>query len=142
VIKKLEKIPVDETVSSKCMWELFMQEISYMTKSLFFYSKQYPGFDRLSSRDLVKMLVSNMLVVGGLRVHKLFINDDYYLICENNVQFSRRNMYKIFGVALTNAIFHYHSQLGSLCLSDQEVSLLVPYILTTTSKTHPKFKAH
>nr|ASL70506.1 nuclear receptor [Brachionus rotundiformis] len=132
VIRKLEASLVNENLSKVELWEYFLRETSYHTKTSFMYLKQLPGFETIKITDLTKILDLNIFILYGLRLYKLFINGEHYVIHENNVQFNRNNMYKCLGIDLTNRIMYYHARLNTLNLTSQEVSLLIPYILSST----------
>ncbi|CAF0864713.1 unnamed protein product [Brachionus calyciflorus] len=132
VINKIEGSLVNESIPKKVLWENFLKETFDHSKSLYAYAKQLPGFDTLCSDDFLKIINSNIFIMFGLRTHKLFIDGEHYLIHPNNVQFNRNNMYKTIGIDLTNRVLYYHAKLSSLNLTNQEISLLVPFMLTST----------
>lgn len=133
VIRKLEASLINENLPKIELWEYFLRETSYHTKTSYLYVKQLPGFEIINNDDLIKILDMNIFILFGLRVYKLFINGEHYLIHENNVQFNRNNMYKCLGIDLTNRIMYYHARLNTLNLSSQEICLLIPYLLSSTS---------
>nr|ASL70584.1 nuclear receptor [Brachionus plicatilis] len=132
VLRKQEASLVNENLSKAELWENFVKETSYHTKTSFMYVKQLPGFETIDPNDLITILDINIFILYGLRVQKLFINGEHYIIHDNNVQFNRNNMYKCFGIDLTNRIMYYHARLNSLNMSNQEISLLIPYVLSST----------
>nr|ASL70617.1 nuclear receptor [Brachionus koreanus] len=132
VLRKLEASLVNENLPKAVIWEYFLKETSYHTKTSLNYVKQLPAFETINSHDLIKILDYNIFLLLGLRVHMLFINGEQYMIHENNVQFNRNNMYKCFGIDLTNRIMYYHARLNTLNLSNLEICLLIPYLLSST----------
>lgn len=134
VIQKLEASQIDENVPIVLIWENILKEFFNHTQQMFKYAKQLPGFEKICTHDFLLMLNSNIFVVFGLRINQLIIDGENYLINSNNIQFDKKSMYKTFGLSLTNKIMYYHTKLTSFDLSKKEIALLIPYILSNTSK--------
>lgn len=108
----------------------FLNMISNFTKWLVKYIKKLPAFDQVSSEDIVKILNKRLFVVLGLVSAKLFINEELYLMLNNQIQFSRYWCQKVYGKVLSDKIFYYHSKLNDLELNETEIAVLIPYVLS------------
>ena len=109
------------------------------TKDYINLIQNIPGLmDCLDLNDLVVLAEDNLLVIFGLKCTQLFIENEFYLFNEG-VQISRKWMDVILSYEMSMKVFEFHERFNSLCLTDQEVALLIPILITSPCKF---FEAH
>ena len=90
-----------------------------------------PGLiDFLDLNDVVTLAEDNLCLVFGFKVSHLFIDGEFYAMVDG-VQLSRKWMDVIVGVDMANKIFDFHMSLNALGLTDVEMALLIPILLTS-----------
>lgn len=125
--------PQNEHIQIESIWQGLSHEITEFTKSLVFYIQNLPGLDTLASNEIIEIVNRRIFTVYGLRLMRLFINNEnYHLLPDFTTVFSKYWMNRTFGVDLCKLIFVYHDKLNRFCLTDRELSLLLPVLLSTT----------
>lgn len=119
----------------KLVWEEYLTMIRNFTMWLVKYMKKLPGFDKIRADDLVTILNQRLFVVLGFIVSKLFIREELYMLINDRIHLSRYWCDKIFGDLLSKKIFYYHSKLNEFELTESEICILIPYILSFDGKT-------
>jgi hypothetical protein len=105
--------------------------LSKHTRDYIRFVQNLPGFvDYIDVNDLIALAQDNLCLVFGLKVTKLFIDNEFY-ITENGVQLSRKWMNSLLGTNVANGVFNFHSNFNQLNLLDQELALLIPILITT-----------
>lgn len=101
-------------------------------KNMVYYFSNMPGFEEISTLELINLISRKMSILIGLCITRLFINNEnYFYLSEGGIQYSRYWMSMVFGEYLCNLIFYYHSKLNVLDLSEEEMSILIPIVLLT-----------
>ncbi|CAF0808240.1 unnamed protein product [Brachionus calyciflorus] len=98
-----------------------------------------PGFDRFSMKDMQQVLSEQLIVIFGLRTLNLFIKDDYFLMLDENIQFSKNVASTLLGESVCQKVIDFFFNLKSMNLTTQELSLLVPFILTMSNENVDNF---
>lgn len=123
-----------KSVPIEAVWSGFIKALVKFTKNMVGYVKNLPGFDEFNSTELLEIIDKQFFALFGLSLTKCFMNnEDYYLLADNTILFSRSLMYKTFGNYLCDLIFDYHYKLNSFCLSDTETALVFPILLLRTN---------
>lgn len=146
--KLLNKDFIDSTVEILNIEPLvngLMDTISEHSKWLTRYAKELPGFNKLSLDDFMKMLSSASLLLFGIHSHQFYDNNENVSILINNYQFSKNRMNLVLGAFKTGLLFEFHFNLRRLNLSENEMSLIFPFILTNCNgkfQTKYYYKVH
>ena len=111
-------------------WAAIINHLSMHIKTFMEYTKQLPGFDKMDLEDLGAILKENLSFMGSLRVHYLHINDECYFMYDD-IQFSRKWLEKLVGEKACDRTLEFHKKLSILKLTDQEMGLFFPFILTS-----------
>lgn len=122
---------IDSTVES-----VFEDIFSSLESTLFDFKRWYaefirelPGFSKLIKDDLNTIVSSSILIAFGLVAHKAIVNNECYLIINNNIQLSRNRMNMMFGTFLCDLVFEFHYSLKKLKLNEKENVLFHPFFL-------------
>ena len=104
------------------------------TKDYINLIQNIPGLmDCIDLNDLVILAEDNLLVIFGLKSTHLFIENEFYLFNEG-VQISKKWMDYLLSHEMSNKVFEFHERFNSLRLTDNEVALLIPILITSPCK--------
>lgn len=126
--------PANFDIPIKYVWENLFKEVQDHTIWLYTYAKNLPGFDRICSKDFIKIMNNNIFTTYGIKTTRLFKDNEYYLVHHDSYRYNRKQMLRTMGYELTEMVLDYHSKMNSLGLTDYELSILMPLVLTSTSK--------
>jgi hypothetical protein len=125
----IKKFPGDELTFAEtwpslnsCMIARFEQFVKY-TQSL-------PGIDRINRKDLFTLLSDLYLILSGIFTTRVFINEQSYIWLPGGIQLTRRLLNSFCTKALTDRVFRFHAKLAQMEITDHELALLTPVILT------------
>lgn len=120
-------------MSKKSIIERFLPALQKNIKTSIDYIKKLPGFGSLAQKDFEKIVIERIFLVITLRVSKLFIDGEFYLFLDldDGVYFSRAIMNKAYGTNLTNDIFEFFEKFNQLKLTDQELSVFIPTVISS-----------
>lgn len=120
-------------LSVNTIWRYIYKLFTDHTKSMTKYVRDLPGFDKLE--PIKQLSIANECFFSGLglKLNKLYIDGECYLTVDN-VNLKRKHTSKLMGPILCNDIFDHHEKIQSLNLTDNEISLLVPYIFSLFCK--------
>lgn len=93
------------------------------------YLKEMPGFNTLSSEDLAYLIEQRINFIYGLQTRNFFINGECYRF-ESDIQISRSWFNTLMGKEKADIAFQFENNLSKLELTDFEVALLIPTILS------------
>ena len=110
-----------------------MKQMVWRLKAYLPYAELLPGFDNICTNDLITTLNDSLPVIFGLLATKLFINDECYLQ-HDGIQFTKKWMIEFVGADLADGIFNFHNKINELSLTNQEIALLIPFVLTSPGK--------
>ena len=119
--------PKEQVMSS------LLKTLGVYIKSYFLYAKDLPGFNKLCIEDLDTIHKEYCILVFTLFSNKLYINNECYLIF-GDVQLTKKLMSLFVGNKAINYIFNFHKKLRDLNMTGYELSLLSPFLLTSTGK--------
>lgn len=98
------------------------------------FVQNLPGLtDCIDVNDLIALAQDNFCLVFAMKVTNLFIENEFYLSL-NDVQLSRKWMESLLGIEIANKVFQFHSIFNKLELTDNEISLLIPILITSPCK--------
>nr|ASL70621.1 nuclear receptor [Brachionus koreanus] len=98
--------------------------------SMFKIIEELPGFQRISKRDLPRILSDGFFMVFGVRAIKLYFNDDYFFMLDENTPMNREIFALLTSETVRDSAFDFFSKFKKLNLTDQEYALLIPIFLT------------
>lgn len=93
------------------------------------YVRELPGFEGICQHDFNSLVDDNVSLLFGFRIAKLYINDDLYLVL-GNLRVDRLMLNQFYGIKMSDFIFDFHKNLNGLNLTNYELALLIPFILT------------
>ena len=111
-------------------WTIFMDFLKKQVPSYIEYAKELPGLDDFCQHDFMTILDNNLSLLFSLKFAKLFIENENYVIIEN-YHFSKEIIMDTFGPIAGDLIINFLGKLNQLNLKDGELSLLIPFVLTS-----------
>lgn len=139
LVKNKTKVFKGQDATREQAWCAFMKQMIWRLKAYLPYAESLPGFDKTCTDDLITTLNDSLPVIFGLLVTKLFVDDECYLQ-QDEIQFTKRWMIEFVGADLAGCIFNFHNKINELCLTNQEVALLIPFVLTSPGRYFNLFK--
>lgn len=131
---KIEDLQNSQNIPFEIVRKENLKKLKQYIKTCILYGQDVPGFDKLDIQDFQKVVINRIFIILGLLSSKLFINNEYYLPATDNVYFTRSLMEKIIGKELTEQTLAFYNNFSLLNLSDFEIAVLIPFILTSPSK--------
>lgn len=122
---------IDENLESYEIWINFMETISEFTKWLTRFSKELPGFNKLNIEDLSSIVFASVFPLFTVQVTPFVKNNENYTIINNNIQLTRKRMIQTSEIVITDLLFEFYSRFQSLNLTEQELCLIYPFLLTS-----------
>ena len=95
---------------------------------------EMPGLANLYFADFVALVEDSMFIVLCIKATKMFINNESYMYSEG-LQLSKKWIRLLYGRSFTEKVFDFHMRLNKLALTNQEMGLLMPLLITTPSKS-------
>lgn len=133
LVKNNVKLFSGHDSSKEEVWRCYFNNISNFAKMYVFFAKELPGFNKICTEDFSKILNDCLPVIYGIRSTKLFHDGESYLLADH-VQLTKKWIVELVGEANTDIIFSFHTKLNSLNLTNQELALLIPFVLTSPGK--------
>ena len=124
-------VPNNENENENKGWILFKDFLINSASKFIPFVKELPGFEDMSHNDLSLLVNDNMSMLFRFRLYKLFVNNEIHLVLDN-IRIDRNLLNKIFGNKICDNMFEFIGLLNSLNLTNYEIGLLVPYLLTIT----------
>nr|ASL70543.1 nuclear receptor [Brachionus calyciflorus] len=91
-----------------------------------------PGFHYLGHEDIKSLMDAHFFNILGLRTINLFIKNDYFLMFDEEIQMNRNIFEYLLSNVVMKNVFEFFTSIKSLNLTEYELSLLVPYLLSST----------
>lgn len=134
LIKKGVK-PVNDPskMSNECLRNYVSMNVSDNANKLINYIKTLPGFENLNSKEQFTVMNKCFLTAHGFKEDKLFIDDEIYLMI-GDLYSNRLVRRLVLGDNLADLEFKFHQIIKTLKLTDREISLIVPYMMSKPSK--------
>lgn len=111
-------------------WKKDLVFLSNHARSLIIHFKNIPGFNRMCAKDQSSTINDRLFTILLFYTSKLFINGEFYLMIAENIPINKEACLCIFGEYFTKQFFEFQIKLNSLCLTDHELALLVPFVLS------------
>ena len=131
LIKNKIKTFEGHEVTKEKAWQCHITEMKNQAQLFVTYGKSLPGFNNISSRDFTAIIGDNLAVLVGFKITKLYIKDECYYIIDH-IQMCKYWQRRFFGEAILNNILDFHHKLNNLKLSNHELALMIPFVLTST----------
>jgi hypothetical protein len=112
-------------------WEHFIKGLSDVIISYVAFTRELPGFNILNKQDFMVIINFNIPFIIPILISNLFINNESY-INYNNKFITKKYMDQFFGLKISNYMFDFHRKFNNLSLTNQEIALLIPFILTSS----------
>ncbi|CAF0708852.1 unnamed protein product [Brachionus calyciflorus] len=93
--------------------------------------QELPCFLNFSRNDLKTIMNTHFFSTLCLMQIKLFLNDDFYFMFSGDVQLNRDVFAVLFNSKARDIAFYFFSSLKSLDLTEKELGLLIPFILSS-----------
>ena len=118
----------DATISE--VWSGVFKNIADTLSFIFKFVSELPGFSNLSPRDLGLLIKQHFFEIHGYIIYKLWINDEFFLLLPNGIQFTKNWIRKTMGEAALNMMLEQVRRLCLLSVNDYEIALIIPYCLS------------
>nr|ASL70622.1 nuclear receptor [Brachionus koreanus] len=144
-LKLAEKIESNEPLgfdfsymSKKDIIERFLPALQKNIKTSIDYIRKLPGFGSLNHKEFEHVVIERIFLVITLRIAKLFMNGEFFLFLDldQGIYFSRSIMNKVYGTQLTDDIFKFLEKFNQLKLTDQELSVFIPTVMSNIDKVN------
>jgi hypothetical protein len=112
-------------------WNAVFKYHSEHIKDYMIYTKELPGFNKICAEDLASIHRENITLIAMLRCQMLIIKGESYFVSDN-IQFCKSWTRKLFGEKACIHVFKLHTSFEDLHLTDNEMALVIPFILTST----------
>lgn len=116
---------IDSSVES-----IFHDVFANMITTFYEYSQWYTDFisellcfNKMCSDDLNTIVAQSLILTFGLVIENFVVNNECYLIINNNMQLSRNRLNMIFGTILADLLFEFNYCLKRINFSEEEMAL-------------------
>lgn len=133
-IKQVKNFPGEDATLDE-VWIGIFKQLAINLKAILTYTQKLPGFSRLSQCDLFKLVKDNIFVLFGFFIVKLFIDDELYFILPNGVQYTKKRILETMDQSLGNKMIEMERSLVKMKITDNELALLVPYVLSRNKES-------
>jgi hypothetical protein len=125
----VKNFPGDELTFTE-VWPSLNTYMTARFQEFYEYTQSLPGIDRISRRDLFALLGNSYIMLSALFVTRTFINDQSYIWLPGGIQLTRRLMEALCTKELSDLIYEFHAKIARIGVTDQELGLLTPVVLT------------
>lgn len=110
-----------------------LQRLMMDMRSMFQYVVKLPGFDDMEKSDVASLMKENFLLLHPVQFSRLLVNGEWFAILPGEIFYTRRCQEKWLGPDWAKVMLAFASGLNSLELTQYEMSLILPYILSSYS---------
>ena len=128
--KSFYDLSIDDVEAYK-IWISFMETISDFTRWLTRFAKELPGFNNMNIEDFSTMVFAAVFPLYTVQVTPFVVNDENFTVISNNLRFTKKRMILASEKVITNLLFEFHMRFQSLNLTEQELCLFYPFLLTS-----------
>lgn len=114
-------------------FELMLKFTGIYAREVVKYAKKLPGFDRINDLDLFSIIKIRMFSFVHIITENLVIDGENYILLFEKCQTSKYMITKVFGEKVANRLFEFHVKLKKLGLSEHELAVIIPVILSSPS---------
>jgi hypothetical protein len=111
-------------------WPLINEYSTTRFHEFYEYALVLPGVDKVSKTDLGALLSNIYLVMSGFMHTRMIVDGESFIMMPGGVQCDRRMIETMMGVEVSDRVFELHAKLAHWRVTDHEIALLVPVILT------------
>lgn len=123
-----------QKITHEMVWSGITETIRDHVRCFVKITNDLPGFrDSFTQNDLSKFIDLKIYDYCSIKNAVLAINDEFYLIFNNGIKYTRSILAKVSGKEIAERTFSLYKSLSDLHLSDREYALLVPYVLSIPS---------
>ena len=124
----------ESNVTAEIFSKELLKRVFKFTKDLSRFAKILPGLDVLDDEDFASIIKSEIYVLFLMINSKYFVDEDCFIILDNNLQLSRKWLNKFKGKKAIDLMFIFISLFKNLNLSDDEQALFLPLLLFSPGK--------
>ena len=119
-------------VSKEEAWATYKGFIKSLAFSFVAFAKELPGFERMCQHDFITVVLINMSIFIPLLNSRINKGDDYQLVIGSTL-IDKNYLMEFFGKSILDTFIETSQNLNGLSLTNEETSLLLPFIVTSTS---------
>ncbi|CAF0764325.1 unnamed protein product [Brachionus calyciflorus] len=102
--------------------------------------QELPGFECFERSETNSIISDNFFSVLGIRIYKLFINNESFLMLDENIQLNNEAMSKCMGNDFRSRLNDYIFNTKFFKFTDSELALLIPFFFSTSLGNSPKLR--
>ena len=122
-----------KNVSKEEAWNAYKNYIKNLAGSFVSFAKELPGFDKMCQHDFTSIVEANISIFFAFSNTKLHKDNDFFIVF-GDVVIDQYLMADFFGNSIYESFCECSANIKSLNLTNQEISLLLPFIITSSSK--------
>lgn len=107
-----------------------LRRVNNDCKEIFQYVHCLPGFDTLNPLDFATLLKENFMCLHGLLISELYAENQCYSSVVDGITFTRKWHEQWVGKETSDLMFKFEDEINRLKLTQSELSLIVPYLLS------------
>jgi hypothetical protein len=121
--------PGDELTFAQA-WPYLSAYMVQRFREFYEYTLRLPGVDRVDARDVCAQLSHVYIILNGIFTTRLFVNEQSFIFLPGGIQLTRRLIEGLCNRTNTDHVFQFHARLAELNVTDSELALLTPLVLT------------
>ena len=130
---QIQNHSANQVVHLSQVWHGFLAMTAKNIRLIVNYMSELPGLSDLTRKDLFNLVKINFFSLNGVFNMHLWIDDEFYLLLPNNIEFSKYWIDRVFGVELSNKVTEAYRNLKSMQFTNSELALFIPYLATRNS---------
>lgn len=107
-----------------------MRRMTNDFKILFNYLNRMPGIDCFTKPEIECLMKQKIMSIFSFFKQNVWVNDDLCVILPGNIFFDRQSLKRMMGDELEHDIVEIHRLILQINLTNQELAVLLPYIVT------------
>lgn len=127
----VDYVPLGLDNSREVAWSFMLNYMDQYSRVFAQFVKSLPGFGRICDHDLFTVIKSRIFSCMQISTDHLVIDGEYYLLLNDQCQMSRALLVKVLNEEIAHEIFDFHTCLKALELSEHEMGVIVPLILSS-----------
>lgn len=92
--------------------------------------KILPGFDQICYQDQMTLIKESFFTTLAVKTLKIFVDGECYLMLDDYTQLDKEGLGILMSESVRDMIFEFSMKLKSLNVTDQELSVLVPFFIS------------
>jgi hypothetical protein len=90
---------------------------------------EFLGIAQLSQNDKNSIIKSSVFPIYAIRAHKLYINEEIYVLYSNNIQSTKKWMRRVLGDRILKKSIEIFVEMNELNMTDLETAFLIGFLL-------------